>query len=221
MVPATLQEVVTYLKSQILVLPSGSGDARTDSTFAEGYIIQKIREAGKWDVYSPHKDRKNNRAWYDVKIDGLYCDIKVSMCKGNDNTQAKKAIYYLLTGDEETEKIPDRGDEFFRLMYKNESPNETRDYYYLIVNKTNTRDVFVVNLKGIAKCSVAPANMPFQVNWGKNRELVERTWEEAKNYLLGAWAESVKRLIKLKAKGMPEYYPQFFDEQDFKKAPLE
>lgn len=207
MIPQTLQEVISYLQSQILVLPAGSGDGRTDSTFAENYIISKIKEADKWKVEAPNKKSNNNRAWYDVKIDGFFIDIKVSECKTADNTQAKKAIYYLLTGDENTGNIPDRGDEFFRLMYKNESPNEIRDYYYLVVNKTDTSDVFMVSLKGLAKCNVNPSNMPFQVNWVKNRIPVERTWEEAKNYLLGVWAESIKRLIRLRAGGDARILP--------------
>lgn len=221
MIPSTLQEVVDYLKSQIIVLPSGSGDGRTDSTFAETHIVKMLKEANKWNIYSPNKETNNNRAWYDVKIDGLYIDIKVSRCAGNDNTQAKKAIYYLLTGNENVESIPERGDAFFQMMKENENPDEIRDYYYLVINKNDTNDIFAISLKGITDCSIAPNNPPFQVNWNKNRIPTERNWEEAKAYLLGTWAKSLKQLIKLRMGGMPEYYPEFFTSKGFRNPILE
>lgn len=210
MIPVVLKEVVEYLREQNITLPSDFQEGRVNSALAEDQIIDLLRKAEQWEIYSPSQETDNNRAWYDVKIDDLFCDIKVSNCNANDNTQAKKAIYYLLTGDENTGNVPDQDKIFFKMMRENENENNNRDYYYLIVNKMNTEDVFVVNLKGIVSCNPAPNNMPFQVNWGRNRELANRSWEEAREFLLSRWAESVKKLIELRLKGMPEYYPEFF-----------
>ena len=168
MIPPVLQDVVEYLISQNIVLPTGGGDGRTDSSIAEDMIVELLRQSGRWRIYSPKQEIGHNRAWYDVSINDLFCDIKISKCTANDNAQAKKAIYYLLTGDRETERVPEQHSDFFRTMRENEDPDEDRDYYYLVINKTDTSDIFIVNLKGIAVCNSAPNNMPFQVNWGQN-----------------------------------------------------
>ena len=211
MIPAVLEEVVEYLREQNITLPIDFQEGRLNSALAEDQIIDILRQAEQWKIYSPNQETDNNRAWYDVKINDLFCDIKVSNCNANDNTQAKKAIYYLLTGDENTGNVPNQDKIFFKMMRENENMDKDRDYYYLIVNKMDTEDVFVVNLKGIVSCNSAPNNPPFQVNWGRNRELADRSWEEAKKFLLSMWAESVKELIALRSRGMPKYYPEFFE----------
>ena len=173
-------------------------------------IVELLKQSGRWRIYSPKQEIGHNRAWYDVSINDLFCNIKVSKCTANDNAQAKKAIYYLLTGDREAERVPEQHSDFFRMMRENEDPDEDRDYYYLVINKTDTSDIFVANLKGIAVCNSTPNNMPFQVNWRQNRKLVERTWEEARQFLLGVWAELIKKLVKLRIDGMQQHYPEFF-----------
>ena len=212
MIPDILKEVAEYLKRanwESVLVKTGS-DARVDSSQSEAKIIQVLQNANKWHVYSPNIGTSHNRAWYDVQIDGHHCDIKISTCSTNDNTNAKKAIYYLLTGDEEAEKAPNANDQFFKQMKERESPDEDRDFYYLVVNKAKPGDVFFVSLRGMAQCSPSPNNLPFQATWARNREPVKRSWREAKNYLLGKWAESIARLIKIQQDGMPTSYPEFF-----------
>ena len=210
MIPKPLLEVAEYLKVSPVFLTKSAYDSRADSGESEGHVIQALQNARRWDVYSPNIGQKNNRAWYDVKIDGYYCNIKISACGSNDNTNAKKAIYYFLTGNENVESVPNQDEKFFQMMKENEREDETRDYYYLIVNKNNTNDIFFVSLKGITNCIPAPNNLPFQVNWGCARESEQRTWKEARQYLLGMWAESIERLISLRNEGMPASYPEFF-----------
>ena len=91
-----------------------------------------------------------------------------------------------------------------------ESPCETRDFYYLIINKQNPSDSFVVSLKGIKNVRSNPRNQPFQCKWNSSRSFENRNWEEAKQYLLKNWAESIKKEIELAEQGMPIHYPEYF-----------
>lgn len=209
MIPTELTKAVAYLGEQNLQLPE-SHDERAASAEAEGLIVNTLRDANMWEIYSPNEETRHSRAWYDVRIDGYFCNIKVSNCNKYDNANAKKAIYYLLTGDKNAGNVPDEEKEFFRLMKDRENEDENRDYYYLIMNKQDTSDVFVVTLKTLAVCFPALRNPPLQVNWGKCREPAERNWEEARTFLLEKWAEAIRRLLDATIPGMPKYYPEFF-----------
>ena len=83
---------------------------------------------------------------------------------------------------------------FFKDMKRLEDPDEEKDYYYLIVNKLDPEDVFIVSLKGIRHCHPASNNPPFQANWGKCREPVVRSWAEAKEFLLDSGASQLQSL---------------------------
>lgn len=144
--------------------------------------------------------------------DRFYVDIKVSECRSSDNTNAKKAIYYLLTG-KPPDEVPDQESIFFAKMKENERADETRDFYFLVVNKLNTGDVFVVSLKGLSHVVPSTNNQPFQSNWGRCHDNTDRDWNEAKSFLLTKWAESQQKVLDKYAKGMVRYYPQFFEDK--------
>ena len=207
MIPEALQEVAAALTEAKLTLPSGGGDARRDSSNAESTIILWMQNQGRWGIYSPNVDASNNLGWYDLRVDGLYCDLKVSNLRSNDNTNAKQAIYYFLTGD--TENPPPQQARFFAQMKERETPDEQRDFYFVVVDKT-TGETFIVSLKGIREVVPAHNNLPFQCRWINCRTPVERTWHEAKQFLLLNWATAIQRGIEAHQRGMPTHYSEFF-----------
>lgn len=210
MIPAALREVAAYLARQQILLPQDAVDGRVASALGETEVINALRAAGSWKIEAPSEERSDNRAWYDLKIDGHYCDIKISTLRTNDNTNAKKAIYYFLTGIT-PDDIPPHNNVFFRSMADQERADEERDYYYLVLNKEEPRDVFFTSLRGLAQCHPAPNNLPFQVRWEECREIKRRSWQEARDFLLSNWATSIKRLIELQQGGMMLAYPEFFN----------
>lgn len=217
MIPHELCEAVKLLSEKKIALPTHGTDSRQDSATAESHIVHILQNETlmikdqQLNIYSPNVGKRTNRQWYDVKIGDYFCDIKVSALSTNDNTNAKNAMYYFLTG-KEPENVSQQEGAFFKKMRENECPCDERDYYYIVVNKNHTDDVFAVSLRGITKVSPAPNNLPFQCRWDLCRESKPRTWEQAKEYLLGQWAVSIQRKIDNAKKGMPEYYPEFFSE---------
>ncbi len=218
MIPQVLFDAAEYLKGKPVEVAAATAtrpnmDARTASALAEYDIIKLLQDSGIWNIDSPNvdDDNNNNRFWYDCKINDYFCNIKVSTFRNNDNTNAKMAIYYLLTGQEPI-GISDKNRDIFALMKKNESPDEDRDYYYFVVNKTNPADIFPVSLKGLAHCVPNPTNQPFQSNWDSCRTPVNRTWQVAKEFLLTEWATSISRNIANETMGMPTSYPEYFED---------
>ncbi len=216
MIPQNLTDAAEYLKGKTadintLIAATARVDARAASALLEDGIVDLLQAANRWDVISPNLAGTNNRSWYDCKINDCYCNIKVSELKTSDNTNAKKAMYYLLTGESPV-GVSDTNRNFFRLMSENESPDEDRDYYYFVVNKANPADIFPVSLKGLAHCQPNPANPPFQSNWDRCRTPVNRNWQEARRFLLTQWATSIGNNINNLTQGMPTFYPEYFED---------
>ena len=216
MIPQDLIDAAKYLKDKPIEVAAATAarpnmDARTASALAEDGIVDLLKDAKRWNVISPNLAGTNNRAWYDCKINDCFCNIKVSALKSKDNTNAKMAIYYLLTGQEPIGVSP-QNKSFFKKMKPNENPDEDRDYYYFVVNKNNPADIFSVSLKNLTHCIPNPANQPFQSNWNKCRVPANRTWQEAKDFLLTEWAKSIKSNIDNIKKGMTASYPEYFED---------
>ncbi|MDD9822544.1 MAG: hypothetical protein OXU98_06645 [Gammaproteobacteria bacterium] len=207
MIPGALHEVAAALTASNLQLPSGSGDARRDSSSAENALVAWLQNERRWDIHSPNIAAGHNREWYDLSIDGHYCDIKVSELKSFDNTNAKNAVYYFLTGN--ADRAPVQWAEFFEDMAQRENPSEERDFYFIVVSKPRA-DAFIVSLKGIGEIKPAHNNPPFQCNWSLCRTPVNRDWHQARQYLLSVWAETVKKGIETYQRGMPTHFPEFF-----------
>ncbi|BBM89590.1 hypothetical protein COTS27_01296 [Spirochaetota bacterium] len=211
-IPPVLEKVCERLKESKLFLPSG-GDSRIDS--AEGgqkiiSVLQNIQDEN-WAITFPNVGKESHRSWYDVLVDKYYCDIKISELKSADNTNASRAIYYFITGIDKN--IPQQSKPYFKSMKENENEDEDRDYYYIIINKSNTDDIFVVSLKGIEKLRPAGNNLPFQVNWDNCRRQVHRNWQSARDYLLKTYAQSLKQRMHSITEGLPQCYPEIWDGQ--------
>ena len=219
MIPRIFKEITQHLKDEGITLVSGGADGRLDSAASESKIISALQNKpnSNWQVITPNT--KNNRSWYDFTCtntktgDKYYCDIKISdfTHKSSDNMNAKKPIYWLLTG-KNPEKVPDQNAPFFKSMKDNENLEEDRDFYYLVINKNKTKDIFVVSLKNINPDGVISNhnNPPIQANWNKCRKEVKRDMQEAKDFLLDRWAHSITRHLEILKGAMPKYYPEYF-----------
>ena len=203
MIPDTLQAVADYLKTCDIQLKSGVAiHPRTDSAVNKQVLVDALLSAQKWQIDRPD----SNIDWYDVQIDGFYCNIKVSDLEQADNTNARGAICYFLTGQAPQTR---HYRELFQSMKLLENEDEKRDYYFLIVNKKKLDDIFIVSLKCIADLTPNGNNLPFQANWGACRVPKHRTWQEGKEFLLRNYAQSVQKAVTA-LMSMQEIYPEFF-----------
>ena len=137
-----------------------------------------------------------SRQWFDFSIeeDGEFypVNIKVTDTTHADNLDCKLGIYYALTG-----KMPDFPNEiswsgYFEKLKTNLGENQ-KDYYFLVVNKSNTKDIFINTLKSLSALRPNGNNLPFQCKWGANKKPRERTFDDAKKFILETFGESIKR----------------------------
>ncbi|EMH35851.1 hypothetical protein HMPREF1427_01685 [Helicobacter pylori GAM83Bi] len=187
MVPTQLNEIAEFLKTNPYNLSQPLQDGRLNSSVNEEEILNTIKD------YFPIQ-LPRAREWWDFSFEEnkiFYpVNIKTTTTKTADNLNGKLGIYYALCG-----LVPEFNNEiawekYFHKLHKDLGTNTNRDYYFLIINKNDPKDVFINSLKGIQ--TIQPNNLPFQCKWDNNRKIVQRSFIESKNFILSALAESVK-----------------------------
>ncbi|WQV81313.1 restriction endonuclease [Helicobacter pylori] len=187
MIPTQLNEIAEFLKTNPYHLSQPLQDGRLNSSVNEEEILNTIKD------YFPIQLPKA-REWWDFSFeenDIFYpVNIKTTTTKTADNLNGKLGIYYALCG-----LVPEFNNEiawekYFQKLHKDLAKNTNRDYYFLIINKNDPKDVFINSLKGIQ--TLQPNNLPFQCKWDNNREIVQRDFNGSKNFILSALAKSVK-----------------------------
>lgn len=200
-----LEKIVKYLKSLDLNFSERSRDGRINSTFNEDELLDIIK------IKFPYIEYPKKRDWKDFSFEenGRYIpvNIKISKTDTTDNLNCKVGIYYALTG-----KIPSFDNQidwgnYLKRLKKDITPNN-EDYYFLIVNKKDYKDIYTTSLKSIDKIVPNGNNLPFQARWDENKYAIDRTFEEAQNYLLQTMGKSFKLRSRVYDQFI-EYFPEF------------
>ncbi|ADU84866.1 hypothetical protein [Helicobacter pylori] len=187
MIPTQLNEIAEFLRTNPYSLSQPLQDDRLNSSVNEEEILNTIK--GHFSIQLPKA-----REWWDFGFeenDIFYpVNIKITTTKTADNLNCKLGIYYALYGllSEFNNEIA--WEKYFQKLHKDLCKNTNRDYYFLIINKNDPKDIFINSLKGIQ--TLQPNNLPFQCKWDNNREIVQRSFMESKNFILSALAESIK-----------------------------
>ena len=191
--PTELTEAVEYL-SGLVTINEDHEDGRVNSIADEETVISLLEEK-----YGDNVERPKAREFFDVRLFGHPIQIKSSSySKGaSDNFSSKAAILYALTTLTEKEVMAVRGWEKFEsslLQYAND--DNGRDYYIISVNKDDS-SVHLSSLRSLKKLTPNGNNLPFQIQWKNNIETVDRTFDEAYRFIIGAYKSSVEKKISV------------------------
>ncbi|GAA7883941.1 hypothetical protein HpBT0363_13530 [Helicobacter pylori] len=201
MIPTQLNEIAKFLKTNPYHLSQPLQDGRLNSSVNEEEILNTIKH---FPIQLPKA-----REWWDFSFeenDIFYpVNIKITTTKTADNLNCKLGIYYALCGLLPTFNNEIAWEKYFQKLHKDLGKNTDRDYYFLIINKNDPKDIFINSLKGIQ--TLQPNNLPFQCKWDNNREIIQRNFDESKNFILSALAESVKLRSSIYLK---EFFGGFF-----------
>ncbi|GAA7948753.1 hypothetical protein JP0539_14430 [Helicobacter pylori] len=185
MIPTQLNEIAKFLKTNPYNLSQPLQDGRLNSSVNEEEILNAIK------YFFPIQLPKA-REWWDFSFEenDIFYPVNITTTKTADNLNCKLRIYYALCG-----LLPEFNNEiawekYFQKLHEDLGKNTDRDYYFLIINKNDPKDIFINSLKGIQ--TLQPNNLPFQCKWDKNREIIQRDFDGSKNFILSALAESVK-----------------------------
>ncbi|MBH0286278.1 restriction endonuclease [Helicobacter pylori] len=202
MIPTQLNEIAEFLKTNPYHLSQPLQDGRLNSSVNEEEILNTIKD------YFPIQ-LPRTREWWDFSFEEnkiFYpVNIKTTTTKTADNLNCKLGIYYALCGLLPTFNNEIAWEKYFQKLHKDLGKNTNRDYYFLIINKNDPKDIFINSLKGIQ--TLQPNNLPFQCKWDNNRKIVQRSFIESKNFILSALAKSVKLRSDIDLK---EFFGGFF-----------
>ncbi len=205
MIPTQLNEIAEFLRTNPYNLSQPLQDERLNSSVNEEEILNTIKD------YFPIQ-LPRAREWWDFSFeenDIFYpVNIKTTTTKTADNLNCKLRIYYALCGllPEFNNKIA--WEKYFHKLHKDLGKNTNRDYYFLIINKNDPKDVFINSLKGIQ--TLQSNNLPFQCKWDNNRKIVQKSFIESKNFILSALAKSVKLRTNIYLT-FKEFFGEFFE----------
>ena len=177
-----MSEVETFLKTKKIKLCRESRDGRVNSQKDEDIIIEEIQKK-----YSDYIVVPEARHWYDIlhKQTKTPINIKSTSMKSADNASNFLSLLYCFTDLEiKSERKANKSKDWAELLTwikKNEGKikDNNRDYWFLVINKNNTEDVFWNSLKKLPSPKQNPSNMPFQVDWSKNKTKCQISHEES------------------------------------------
>ncbi|WRC94998.1 restriction endonuclease [Helicobacter pylori] len=203
MIPTQLNEIAEFLKTNPYDLSQPLQDGRLNSSINEEEILNTIKHSFPIQLPKSRVSFEENKIFYPV-------NIKTTTTKTADNLNCKLGIYYALCG-----LVPEFNNEiawekYFQKLHKDLGKNTDRDYYFLIINKNDSKDIFINSLKGIQTLQPNGNNLPFQCKWDNNREIVQRDFDGSKNFILSALAKSVKLRANIYL-AFKEVFGEFFE----------
>ena len=184
---------------KLIKTDDGRSDSITNEKNIVGYIYSIL---GKYNDVKmlPKADVRN---WYDFGF--LYkgklipVNLKMTANFGNDNVSSLKGIIWAFSNiSDDVSGLVSWKDKKNAIETKIDSSfGRNRDYFFLIIDKKNLKDIFHTSIKQIKRINPNPNNLPFQANWNNNRILIDRLNVEAYKYTFEVFNESLKGLFKI------------------------
>ena len=174
--PMCMYKIEKYLKSQAFQFSNQNEDGRVNSSIDEDIIIKLLIAKFGNKIKKP-----KIRMWYDILVfDYMYgwipINLKTTTTKTSDNIGNLAMCVYAYTNeilDIHKNKSFENGKMsiilFNKLKYKQYNTNNKKDYYFIVLNKTDVSDIILNSIKGLTYLTPNANNLPFQVNWSKNR----------------------------------------------------
>jgi len=174
--PLIMYKIQKYLSTSSFTFVNQYDDGRINSCADENEVIKILTEHFGDKIKKP-----KIRMWYDIlAYDNMYgwipINIKTTTTITNDNIGNLAMCVYSYT-DEILDIHRDNTYEngmmsnilFNKLNNKKYNKNNKKDYYFVVLNKRNSADIIINSVKGLTLLTSNINNLPFQVNWSKNR----------------------------------------------------
>tara|TARA_Y100000780_G_C13665825_1_gene410461 strand:- start:833 stop:1570 length:738 start_codon:yes stop_codon:yes gene_type:complete len=175
--PLVMYIIKKYLENTKINISKKNKDGRVNSSNDEDIIIEILMKKFKNKIIVP-----SSRMWYDIlvydNINGyIPVNIKSTTTKTSDNIGNLATCVYAYTNEKlELEKHYSNGRMskilFDKLKKREYNKNDKKDYYFLVINKNNTKDIIINSIKGLSILTSNINNLPYQICWNKNRYYV-------------------------------------------------
>lgn len=172
--PLIMYKIQRHLATQPFQFSNHNEDGRINSCMDEDKVIAMLVTKFGDKIKKP-----NIRMWYDIlAFDWMYgwvpINIKTTTTTTSDNTGNLAMCVHAYTNAMLDMNKPHTNGKmsdvlFDKLKHKQYNMNSKKDYYFIVLNKTDTSDVIVNSVKGLTTLTPNINNLPFQICWNKNR----------------------------------------------------
>ena len=200
--PNSILTIQRELQNDNINLCKISNDGRINSSLDEDEIKRILKE-----IFSDRIKEPPERSWYDICVydyqyGWLPINIKTTTTKTADNIANLAMCVHVYTDEELNLNKNYNNGEMSQILTKKIKKkeynyNSKKDYYVLVVNKKNNKDIIVNSIKGLTQLKPNLNNIPYQVCWDKNRIFNYKTIKKNIKMLLDAlhrpsltWRES-------------------------------
>jgi hypothetical protein len=203
--PLIMYKIQAHLQSINFVFSVHTGDGRTNSTLDEPEIIKSLVEKFGDRIQVPKERHFCDFLAKDYIYGILPINIKTTTTLTSDNTGNMAMCVHAYTDyeldlDPKKEYVSGKMSEilFNKIKEKKYNKNNKKDYYFVVLNKTDNKDIIVNSVKGLSLLTANINNLPFQICWNKNRKY------EYKNI-----NSSIKQFIECLQKPKPSWKETF------------
>ena len=192
--PLVLYIIQNYLSKINYNFINLNEDGRINSNFDEDKIIDILINKFKNKIKKP-----SIRNWFDVGIyDNYYgwlpVNIKSTTTKTSDNVGNLALCVYSYTNEylnlNETYDNGLMANILFSKLKNNElNKKHKKDYYFIVLNKNDNKDIIVNSVKGLSILTSNINNLPFQVKWDKNKTFNYKNI----NYCIQQFLDTIKK----------------------------
>lgn len=175
--PNVMYSIQNFLKSNNIKFYKKNKDGRMNSYIDEKNVINLLVKKYKNRIKIP-----NIRMWYDILIfdynyGWLPVNIKTTSTLTNDNIGNLSLCVHSYTNKELDYNTSYNNSKLSKILFSKLKNNHynikmKKDYYFIILNKYDSKDIIINSLKGLEVLTPNLNNLPFQVCWRKNRNFV-------------------------------------------------
>ena len=178
-----------------LIYSDDGSDGRITSAIKEKEYLDALEGGLRSKFPLIQIERPKDRWWYDVRINDIPINLKLTT-GGTDNAFNKVAIIYTLSGQETTKKNMNY-DAWYAVLKtspRKEVRNKATEYHYLVVEKS-TGQVLLKSVLDIHTYKTNPCNI-LQINWtsefkNRNFAILDSDFHKKERELLKAVQKSI------------------------------
>jgi len=180
--PLIMYKLQKCLECNPITFSTTTQDGRVNSSLDEKEIVQRVvKTFGSRIVVS------KDRMWYDILaldyIKGwIPINIKTTTTNSSDNVGNLATCLYAYTNAKmDLHSSYDNG-KIHEILFKHlktKSYSRNRDYYFIVLNKTDCKEVIINSIKGLSSLKHNINNLPYQVKWKVNKHFVYKSTEHA------------------------------------------
>lgn len=173
--PSILFYIKSYLEKSAINLSDVSSDGRINSSIDETIVIELLKTKFKNRIC-----KSSERMWFDLMVkDYLFgwipVNLKTTTMKTADNTGNLAMCVYAYTNENLDLTSRYSNGDMSKLLIKKILNKEInfipkKDYYFLVIDKCDTKNIIINSLKGLSLLTPNINNLPFQIKWDKNSE---------------------------------------------------